>query len=193
MTGFRSRRLQLDHERMDFLLRVKLHHDKLFWGRIQTLYVVQAALLGDLYALRTQWYGFALLLFGAVLTLGLALLACYDYQDAKSTNGRLFELTRKYLVHVSALPSGVRARIPGNRLLLITVLLLVSADWFLAWHYFWWPYAQQAQFDVTRIDDFRFATAVAGLTPWLWTIDRLWHYWGQPAVEPNKSQEPSDL
>ncbi|MDO8491961.1 MAG: hypothetical protein Q7T04_08120, partial [Dehalococcoidia bacterium] len=73
-----------DLDRYRIFLKQQEYQDKLFWSRVQTLYLVQAAVLGSSFAIRDRWFGWAILGIGAVISTLVALLCCYDWQDSQA-------------------------------------------------------------------------------------------------------------
>jgi hypothetical protein len=67
------------------LMTHRQHAEKIFWSRIQTLHIIQAAVLGGGYYLwKDKGLGLsvALIFVGILLTLLLGRLACNDWSDA---------------------------------------------------------------------------------------------------------------
>ncbi len=78
------------------LLNRRQHIENIFWSRIQTLHLIQAAVLGGGYFLgRIEGeivLSVALLLIGLLLTVLLGYLACNDWNDARVNDKKMYTL-----------------------------------------------------------------------------------------------------
>jgi hypothetical protein len=112
--------------------------DRLFWSRTQTLYALQAAVIGGAFAVKNDgWYAWALLLLGAILTVLLGLLCCYDWQGVKVNEVKFFKLCDKLQIYWDAKHKGIREHLPGNIIFMWIILLFIWLDLGLGSAHFW--------------------------------------------------------
>ena len=126
--------------RYRMLMEQRQYQDRLFWSRVQTLYVLQAAVLGGSFALQDKWYyGWAtlLLIFGSFLTTLIGLLCCYDWQDARVNEKEFFRLGDELKINWGAKHHHIRRFLSGNRILELTIVGFVWLDLVLGSYFLW--------------------------------------------------------
>jgi hypothetical protein len=153
--------------------------DRLFWSRTQTLYAVQAAVLGGAFALKDDSYGWALLLFGAFLTAMLGLLCSYDWQGVKVNESTFFDLCDRLGIYWDAKPSGIRKLLPGNSIFKWVIILFIWINAALAFHLFWIWLADQT---VCKTLVIAFLSLV--IVGWTIYFNR---YWNKKVEKPSRS------
>ncbi len=123
--------------RHQILMHQRQYQDRLFWSRVQTLYVVQAAVLGGGFALQHEWYGWAILLLGSTLTTLIGLLCSYDWQGVKVNEVQFYSLCDLLDIRWDAKHVGIRKLLPGNRILKWTIVGFIWLDVGLGATFFW--------------------------------------------------------
>jgi hypothetical protein len=123
--------------RHNSLMQQRQYQDRLFWSRVQTLYAVQAAVLGGSFTLQTEWYGWAIALLGIFLTALIGLLCSYDWQDAKVNQIEFFRLCDYLNIHWGAKHVCIRKYLPGNSIFKWTIIGFLMLDTALGCLFFW--------------------------------------------------------
>ena len=178
-------------QRYSVLMSQRQHQDRLFWSRVQTLYVIQAGVLGGSYAIALKAHGplkttlealrlcdFAvgLLLLGVVLTMMIGLLCCYDWQDFRVNESRLFSLGDRIGISQGVKHTGIRRWLPGNRVLNLSVIGFAVIDLAVAFAYY--PTCKGGPSPAIILAHVLLsAIVVGGSYPF-------WCYWGKPIQKP---------
>lgn len=131
------------------LVGLRTHHDRMLWSRVQTLIVVQGAVIGGSYAVGDHQLAAGFLTGGVVLSLVIYELVVKDQMD-RDTNDRIIEtlgdkllpeelveelgdtLNRQPLIRMSAIAPRWRPFLRGRYLIRLVLWAFIGFDLFLA-------------------------------------------------------------
>lgn len=129
---------EVDYERnqlarYQILMQHREYLDRLFWGRVQILHLVQAGVLAGSFYLRGQGYpiffSIALLSLGIILTSLLFIICRYDWNDVEENKKSLYPLGDALGIRWSSeRPTIFGYRIYGHRILYLILILFLLAD-----------------------------------------------------------------
>jgi hypothetical protein len=116
-----------------------LHQDRLLWSRTQLLIVVQAGILAAGFSQRGHWFAFALMFFGALLTLLILSIVLKDERDRDVNNHIMYELADERIRLTADPPFGFIGRwfMRGGRIIKGVLILFFIIDIVLGALYTW--------------------------------------------------------
>ncbi|MDO8472585.1 MAG: hypothetical protein Q7T05_02070 [Dehalococcoidia bacterium] len=125
-----------DLTRYQILMDRRFQIEKVFWSRVQTLHVIQAAVLASgFFLLVEKHYRFLsgiMLLFGAILTFFLGLLAHNDWKDAAANDIDSERLCKELNIKRTAGRHGITKFLNSHRIMFILIGMFLAIDIILA-------------------------------------------------------------